>query len=82
VNPLQDVDADAKKVVNAFTTRTAVAADDGVDFEDICKQLAEEKRIAERYGLTLTSTEGPPAASTQPPPTNDTESTDDQEKKF
>jgi len=59
VNPLQDVEADAKRVYNSFTTRTAVAADEGEDFEEILVMLAAEQQLAERYGLTLLSTETP-----------------------
>jgi len=67
VNPLQDVEADAKRVDNAFTTRTAVAADEGEDFEEILQQLAEEQRLAEKYGIELISSERPAAAQPQPP---------------
>jgi lambda family phage portal protein len=74
VNPLQDVEADAKKVDNAFTTRSAVAADDGEDFEDILRTLAEEQRLADQYGIKLISTERPASAGqppAQPEPTSD-----------
>ena len=57
VNPLQDVEADAKRVDNSFTTRTAVAADEGEDFEEILMVLAAEKKLAEKYGITLISSE-------------------------
>jgi lambda family phage portal protein len=68
VNPLQDVEADAKRVDNSFTTRTAVAADEGEDFEEILEQLAEEQRLAEQYGIKLISSEtaGSAASSSAP----------------
>jgi lambda family phage portal protein len=75
VNPLQDVEADAKRVANCFTTRTQVAADEGEDFEEILIQLAEEKRLAEQYGIELQNTEAPPAQANQPAPNADSETT-------
>lgn len=57
VNPLQDVEADAMRVDNAFSTRTAVAADEGEDFEEILATLEQEKKLAAKYGIALTSTE-------------------------
>lgn len=79
VNPLQDVEADAKRVLNSFTTRTAVAADEGEDFEDILKVLAEERRLAQQYGVELANSEASGnSAQPTPAPTDDT--TGDQEE--
>jgi len=63
VNPLQDVQADAARVVNSFTTRTAVAADEGEDFEEILQTLEAETKLAEKYGVKLVSTEKPTTGS-------------------
>lgn len=62
VNPLQDVEADAKRVDNGFSTRTAVAADEGEDFEEILATLEQEKKLAAKYGIVLVSSERPPSA--------------------
>jgi lambda family phage portal protein len=68
VNPLQDVEADAKRVLNSFTTRTAVAADEGVDFEEVLQTLKAEGELAAKYGIELVSSEQPGAAQPQPAP--------------
>jgi lambda family phage portal protein len=60
VNPLQDVEADSKRVDNAFSTRTA--ADEGEDFEEILAMLEQEQKLAKKYGITLVSTERPAQA--------------------
>lgn len=65
VNPLQDVEADAKRVDNAFSTRTAVAADEGEDFEEILATLEQEQKLAAKYGIKLISTERPAQAQAQ-----------------
>jgi lambda family phage portal protein len=68
VNPLQDGQADALRVHSSFTTRTAVAADEGEDLEEIFQTLKAETELAAKYGITLTA--GPPGAQ---PPTNNTQ---------
>jgi lambda family phage portal protein len=65
VNPLQDVEADSLRVNNAFTTRTEVAADEGADFEEILATLAEEQKLANKYGIQFVLPAG--AASVQQP---------------
>jgi lambda family phage portal protein len=58
VNPQQDAQADEMRVNNGFTTRTAVAADEGEDFEDILVTLSEEKKLADKYGISFVYAKG------------------------
>jgi len=54
VDPANDIEADIVAINNGLMTRTqAVAQRHGanMDFRDICEKLAEEKAIADEYGL-------------------------------
>lgn len=58
VDPLKDAQADSEALANGLTTRTKILAAKGEDFEDTMKQLALEKEIAERYGVTCCNMPG------------------------
>lgn len=58
VDPLKEVEA-AKGLIEAgLSSRTAIAASQGREFEDIVDELAQEQEYARSQGLDLTSTEG------------------------
>lgn len=53
IDPKKDGDAAANAVKNMFTSRQRVCEQNGVDYFDIVKELAQEKKAAEDLGLTL-----------------------------
>lgn len=53
VDPYKDQLANTEGLSNRTTTRTAIAAQQGNDFEDILAELAREKELAEQYGVEL-----------------------------
>lgn len=59
VDPLKDVKAAGEAIALGLSSRNRVLAEKGEDFEEIAEDLAEEKSIAEQYGITLTSEQFP-----------------------
>ena len=55
-DPLKDRQGDVLGINNALTTRTEVCAEEGIDFEDVVKQLAYEQRLLAKHGVVLTPT--------------------------
>ena len=53
VDPDKEVKAIERAIRLGLTSRIQQAAKNGYDFEEICKDLAREKEIAEKYGLEL-----------------------------
>lgn len=53
VNPLQDQAAAEKALKSRTKTLAKVLADQGEDLEDHLEQLAEEKQLAESYGIDI-----------------------------
>ena len=53
VDPDKEVKAIERAIHLGLTSRIQQAAKNGYDFEEICKDLAREKEIAEKYGLEL-----------------------------
>ena len=51
VDPLKDVQASILSVGAGFDSRDAIIAEGGGDVEEVFEQLAEEKKLAESYGL-------------------------------
>lgn len=52
VDPLKDVRAHVEALASGITTRTALAAQEGADFEeDILRVMQEEKKLMEKYGI-------------------------------
>ena len=53
VDPLKDVAARVEALNAGMATRTGLNAEDGKDYEtDILHELAEEKKLEEKYGIT------------------------------
>lgn len=55
VDPLKDVKANTEAINAGLTSRSAVLAESGTDFENVMKDLAREKRLAEQYGVDLST---------------------------
>lgn len=53
VDPLKDIQAASLAIALGVTSRTRICAERGVEFEDVIEELAEEKRLAESYGIDL-----------------------------
>ena len=60
VDPLKDVNAAVIAIENMLGSRTAFLAEQGLDIEEVCEELAEEMRIIKAAGL---STSGAAVAS-------------------
>jgi lambda family phage portal protein len=56
VDPLKDVQAGILSIAAGLTSRGALIAEGGGDAEDVFEQLAEEKELADEYGLDFTTT--------------------------
>lgn len=52
-DPQKDVAAGAQAVALGITSRTRLCAENGVDFEEVLDELAEEERMARELGVTL-----------------------------
>jgi len=55
VDPYKETQAAVLGIGAALQTREQTIADRGGDFEDVFEQLAEEKKIAEEFGIELTT---------------------------
>ena len=53
VDPEKDINSRIIAVNNGLETRQDVAAEQGKDLEDIYRQLAFEKKLAEKYGINV-----------------------------
>lgn len=53
VDPYKDQLSNTEGLANRTNTRTAIAAEQGNDFEDILAELAREKELADQYGIEL-----------------------------
>lgn len=53
VDPLKESKANESAVKNGFKSMTDVVAESGRDIEEVFDQLAQEKNLADEYGLTL-----------------------------
>ena len=53
VDPEKDQKTNERSVAAGFKTATEVAAEQGRDLEDIYRQLAEEQRLREQFGITI-----------------------------
>ena len=51
VDPMKDVNAGVIAIENGLDSRTRILAEQGLDFEEVCDELAEEKRISDVSGL-------------------------------
>jgi len=74
VDPLKDVEASKAAVAAGFKSATQIINEAGGDIEELYQELAEEKALAEEYGLefTLGGNDAPSSAGGQvddePPP--------------
>lgn len=55
VDPLKDIQANNLAVEQGTKTRTMIAAEQGLDIEEVFEQLAFEKQLADQYGLKFQS---------------------------
>lgn len=53
VDPLKDVQATLKEVGNGLDTLTDACARKGIDLEDVLATKAREKKLMEKYGVTM-----------------------------
>jgi lambda family phage portal protein len=80
VDPQKDQNANAIALEQMLTTRTAVATEQGSDFEEILRGRSREKKLFEKYGLEepLSDAEAK-AAAAQPAPMPEKEDDNDDE---
>lgn len=57
VDPLKDIAASESAVNNGFTTRSQVIAEQGGDFEDTVRRLAEEQDFIQKHGVLTKSSD-------------------------
>lgn len=53
VDPLKDITARVESLNAGITSRTAICAEQGIDFEDLCEQIAKERAIMKKHGIEL-----------------------------
>jgi lambda family phage portal protein len=61
IDPFKDMQANQLALESGLTTKTRLLKEQGIEFEDICAELSEEKAIAERYGVSFEPIPSPPA---------------------
>lgn len=66
VDPRADVDAAVVAIEKGLKTRTMVLAEQGIDYEELVEQMAEEQAIAAKYGVSFSVSTPQPAASATP----------------
>lgn len=66
VDPLKDADASIRLVSNGMLSRTRVAAERGMDLEDLFDELAREEEMARERGITIASEAAAPSGSSDP----------------
>jgi lambda family phage portal protein len=66
VDPLKDVQASILSVGAGFDSRDAIIAEGGGDVEEVFEQLAEEKKMADSYGLEFDITATKPTVAKGP----------------
>jgi len=64
VDPEKDIRANLMAIDGGVYTRTMVTEEQGLDFEDICQQLEDEKDVAEDHDLEFVT---PQSSKTTPP---------------
>lgn len=76
VDPLKDVQSSILAIGAGLRTRDRVISEEGGDVEEVFEQLAQEKKLAEQYGLEFTIEAKPPIVNKGP---KDTETVSDGE---
>jgi lambda family phage portal protein len=61
IDPVKDADSDATNLANGTDTRTAIAARDGRDLEDLVREQAREREIYARHGVPYPEAAAKPA---------------------
>lgn len=79
VDPVKEMQAREMALRLKITSRTAVCADDGVDFEDLLDEIAQEEKLAASKNVDLSM--APPAAAAPPAEPADDQEDPDKEPK-
>ena len=66
VDPLKDAQAGILALNSGLNSRTRIISEQGGDFENVAEELAEEKKLAETYGLDFTMNARPPVVDKGP----------------
>lgn len=53
IDPQSEISAAVLAINNGLKSRTQVVAEQGVDYEEVLEQLAEEKKLIDQYGIVL-----------------------------
>jgi len=65
VDPMKETSANVAAVDGKLTSRTRLLSEEGIDFEDILEEIAQENELADELGVELTPPE-PTTSSTAP----------------
>ena len=69
IDPQKDVDASTGAICFGLSTHTRELAEQGLDIEEVFQEMAHDKELAEKYGLTFIDPKGRnPFISTQEDP--------------
>lgn len=80
VDPLKDISASEKSVALRVKSRSAVISEsDGSDFEEVARQIDRERRIADRYGISLDDPKRASPTSESPPVTDEPDDEEEDE---
>jgi capsid protein len=52
VDPQKDIAAQITALQNKLTSRTKILSEQGLDFEELIQEIANEKLLMEKYGIT------------------------------
>jgi capsid protein len=66
VDPRNDIDASIRAIGQGMMSRTRAMAEQGLEFEDVLRDLARENELADELGVTL----GDVPETTQPNPSS------------
>ncbi|MCP4570027.1 MAG: phage portal protein, partial [FCB group bacterium] len=53
IDPLKDTQANIKAIDAGLKSRTQVVSEQGLDFDELCEQLAAERETVKKHGLVL-----------------------------
>lgn len=65
VDPLKEVKANAEALMSNQTSLTQIAADQGMDVEDLLAEIERDNALLEQYGLTMPVVSGNVASATE-----------------
>lgn len=81
VDPDKDASATLKLIAANMKSRTQALAEQGIDFEELCEQIAEEKKILKSYGLS-DAIELKPTGKSEDQAANDDSNSNQQEEEL